>query len=377
MLEKKPMTVCLVSPFPPPYGGMAIQATKLIPILEAGGMAVLTVKTNTDFPSFCVFLKKIPGVRTAVNSLLFLLKLHGATRQADVVYFLSGFFNFFFWVTYPALVLCKLAGIPVVLSARGGDAARFFSRWKLLIAPIIRRIDLITTPSGFLQKAFIDAFAITPMIVPNIADVEQFRFRERTVLAPRLIVTRSLEEIYNVGCVIKAFALVHKRFPEATLAVVGDGSQRRMLEEMAAKLGVFTAVTFHGRVDHAQIQALYDANDISVNASNVDNLPGTILEAFACGLPVVSSRAGGIPYIVEDGVTGLLVDRNDCRALSEQVLRLLEHPQLAQKLIINGYNDCRRYSANRVSEVLLPMLETVVKHQFQTRRPGGLRNENA
>lgn len=359
-MTTEPKTVCLVSPFPPPMGGMAIQAVKLAALLEGAGYRVLCVRTNTDFPAALAFVQKIPGLRTLVNSLLFLLHLHGAARQADVVYFLTGFFNFFFWITFPALILCKLAGIPVILSARGGGAADFFARYKPLLAPLMRRIERITTPSGFLQQAFVDAFAITPTIVPNIADLDQFRFRRREPLAPRLIVTRSLEEIYNVACVIRTFARVRARYPEATLAVVGDGGERRMLENLARELGVASAIVFHGRVDHAGIQALYDANDISVNASNVDNLPGTILEAFACGLPVVSTRAGGIPYMVADGVTGLLVDLDDDEALAARVLDLLENPDLAQRLIANARKECEKYTAVRVREILEPLLTEVV-----------------
>lgn len=341
-------------------GGMAIQAVKLATLLEGAGCRVLTVRTNAEFPTALAFIRKIPMLRTLVNSLLFLTHLHGSARQADVVYFLTGFFNFFFWITCPALILCKIAGIPVILSARGGDAANFFARYKPLLVPLMRRIERITTPSGFLQQAFVDAFAITPTIVPNIADLDQFRFRRREPLAPRLIVTRSLEEIYNVACVIRAFARVQARFPEATLAVVGDGSERRMLENLARELGITAAVTFHGRVDHAGIQTLYDANDISVNASNVDNLPGTILEAYACGLPVVSTRAGGIPYMVEDGVTGLLVDLDDDQGLAARVIDLLENPDLAQRLIANGRTECEKYTAARVREILEPLLAEVV-----------------
>lgn len=359
-MTTEPKTICLVSPFPPPMGGMAIQAVKLAALLEGAGYRVLTVRTNADFPAPLAFIRNIPGLRTLVNSLLFLVHLHGAARQTDVVYFLTGFFNFFFWITYPALLLCKLAGIPVILSARGGAAADFFARYKPLVAPVLRRVERITTPSGFLQQAFVDAFAITPTIVPNIADFDQFHFRLRETLAPKLIVTRSLEEIYNVGCVIRAFARVKARFPEATLAVVGDGGERRRLEELTRELGLASAATFHGRVDHAGIQALYDENDISVNASNVDNLPGTILEAFACGLPVVSTRAGGIPYMVEDGVTGLLVDLDDDEALAARVLDLLETPDLAQRLIANGRKGCEKYSADRVREILEPLLTEVV-----------------
>jgi len=358
-LTRKRKTVCLVSPFPPPYGGMAIQATKLVSLFENAGFDVLAVPTNPPMPAALNWISRVPGLRTLASLALFMRDLQRALKRADVVYFLSGFFNFFFWVTYPALLQIKLSRVPVVLSARGGDAARFFRRYKYLVAPVLRRVDLVTTPSGFLQKAFIDAFGITPVIVPNIADLEQFPFRMRTTLRPRLIVTRTLEEIYNGACVIRAFALVRERFPQATLDVVGDGTQREMLENLTQELGVEEGVTFHGRVDHARIRALYDDNDISVNASNVDNLPGTVLEAYACGLPIVSTRAGGIPYMVEDGVTGLLVDCNDCEALAARVIDLLEQPQLAQILITNGRREVEKYTADRVREILIPLLTRV------------------
>jgi hypothetical protein len=166
MLKPTPKTVCLVSPFPPPYGGMAIQATKLIPLLEQAHFHVIAVRTNPHFPAGVGFLNRVPAVRTMVSLGLFLRRLRAALKKTDVVYFLTGFFDFFFWVTYPALILIKLAKKPVILSARGGAAARFFSQWKWLIEPILRKVDLVTTPSGFLQKAFVDAFGITPVIRP-------------------------------------------------------------------------------------------------------------------------------------------------------------------------------------------------------------------
>jgi glycosyltransferase involved in cell wall biosynthesis len=338
---------------------MAIQARKLIALLEEADFEVNGVRTNSHFPDSLTWVTRVPGLRTLVNHVLFMRTLHKALKKSDVVYFLSGFVSFFWWVTYPALILIKLSGKPVILSARGGDARRFFNRWGKLVAPILRRIDVITTPSGFLQKAFEDAFDIKPVIVPNIADLDQFTFRQRDFLRPRLIVTRSLDEIYNVACVIRAFALVHVRFGEATLAVVGDGTQRQMLENLVNELGLKGAVTFYGRVDHAQIQVLYNDNDIAVNASNIDNLPGTVLEAYACGLPIVSTRAGGIPYMVEDGVTGLLIDLDDDEALAARVLDLLEQPQLAQDLIANGRKEAEKYSEIQVRNVLIPLLMRV------------------
>jgi glycosyltransferase involved in cell wall biosynthesis len=173
---------------------------------------------------------------------------------------------------------------------------------------------------------------------------------------PRLIVTRSLEAIYNVGCVIRAFNVVKTKFPDATLIVVGDGSARWMLEDLCKELDLSAAVTFHGRMNHEKIQDLYDANDIFVNASRVDNMPGTILESWACGLPIVTTNAGGIPYMVTDRVTGLLVAMDDSRCLADRVIELLEKPELAQELSANRRRECRNYTAEHVSNALMPLL---------------------
>lgn len=342
---------------------MAIQALKLSHWLREAGFPVVAVATNQDFPASLRFTRRVPGLRTLINTLEFLRQLRQALRTSDVVYFLTGFFNFFFWITYPGLICCRLAGKPVVLSARGGAAADFFAKWRAILAPIMGRIELITTPSGFLQKAFEDAFGIAPVIVPNIADVNQFPFRQREVFAPKLIVTRSLDPIYNVGCVIRAFRKVKDKLPEATLTVVGDGSQREELEKLTEKLGLRDSVMFCGRVSHKRIQALYAAHDIAVNASNVDNLPGSILEAWACGLPIVSTRAGGIPYMIEDGVTGLLVEKNDSEALAARVLEILENPDLGRALAVNGRRACEKYSPEEVMRILSPLLCAVAEKQ--------------
>jgi hypothetical protein len=122
--------LCLVSPMPPPYGGMAIQAEKLCERFRACGLAVDLVPTNPLMVRG-LLLARVPGIRTAVNLLMFLWSLHRALGQADAVYFLSGFRNFFFHVTLPGLLLIRLHGVPIALSARGGDARNFFEEKKV------------------------------------------------------------------------------------------------------------------------------------------------------------------------------------------------------------------------------------------------------
>jgi glycosyltransferase involved in cell wall biosynthesis len=352
----KKTVVCLVSPLPPPLGGMAIQAGKLRRCLEEEGVTVIPVRTNVTWPKSIEWIGKIPFVRTIANSLLFLTHLGKALRHCDVVYFLSGFFNFFFWITLPAIILIKIRGKKIILNARGGGAQAFFKRWKWIVKPVIQRCEMVTTPSGFLQDIFKEQLGMMPVVIPNIADFKQFRFKKRTVLEPRLIITRSLEDIYNVACAIQAFKILHDQYPQGRLSVVGDGTLRAGLEKLTRDLGLTDAVTFHGRVSHDQIQDLYEKNDIFINSSNVDNLPGTILEAFACGLPVVSTNAGGIPYMVDHGRTGLLVEKNDHAALARQTALLLEDRELADRLTHNAWTECQNYAWDSIKKRLLPVL---------------------
>ena len=238
-----------------------------------------------------------------------------------------------------------------------GGAKLFFQKYGLLVKPILKKVDAISVPSGFLRDVFGEAFNMKTTIVPNIADLNQFKYRQRKPVRPKLLVTRTLEEMYNVACVIKAFKRVHDHFPDSSLGIVGDGSQRSALEKLVAGLNLKDCITFYGKVEHAKIQDYYNQYDIFINASNVDNQPGVILEAFASGLPVVSTKAGGIPYMVEDGVTGFLVEKEDWRTLAERVIQLLKEPELALALANNARMECQKYSWENVKTALIPLLE--------------------
>ena len=122
--------------------------------------------------------------------------------------------------------------------------------------------------------------------------------------------------------VLRAFQLIQK-IPEAKLIVAGYGSEEAKLKKLAVELNLKN-IEFTGRVEQSEMPKIYDRADVYLNASIVDNMPLSIIEAFACGLPVVSTDAGGISYIVADGETGLLVKTNDYKALAEQAIRLLE-----------------------------------------------------
>jgi glycosyltransferase involved in cell wall biosynthesis len=146
-----------------------------------------------------------------------------------------------------------------------------------------------------------------------------------------LLCTRNFEPLYNVACVLRAFARVQAQHPDATLTLVGSGSQDAFLRTLARTLRLRN-VAFVGRVPPSEISRYYADSDIYLQAPSIDNMPLSVLEAFASGLPVVSTNVGGIPSILRDGVDGLLVPHDDHEALAAATMRLLDDPDIARNL---------------------------------------------
>jgi glycosyltransferase involved in cell wall biosynthesis len=166
-------------------------------------------------------------------------------------------------------------------------------------------------------------------------------------------VTRNLEPIYDIPTALRMFALVRRECPAARMTVAGEGPQRAALEALAAQLGVREAVTFSGRIDNARIADLYRSATVFVNPSRVDNMPISVLEALASGVPVVSTDVGGVPYLVEHERTALLVPAGDPTRLAGAVLRVLREAGLAARLIDAGRTAVRRYEWASVGPQLL------------------------
>jgi glycosyltransferase involved in cell wall biosynthesis len=185
-------------------------------------------------------------------------------------------------------------------------------------------------------------FHITAEAIPNLIDPAHFSYRIREPLRPLLLCSRNLEPCYGIDLVLRAFAEVQKTFPQARLWVLGEGSQEKAIRRLIAKLNL-TGVEVPGRVTREEIGRFYDQADILVNASHVDNMPVSILEAFASGLPVVTTDAGGIPYIVQHEHTGLVSHTDDWRQRAANVIRLLRDSTLARRLSENAYRQSLTY----------------------------------
>jgi len=196
-------------------------------------------------------------------------------------------------------------------------------------------------------------------VVPNVVDLAQFSWRPRQPLRPRLVCTRGLEPYYSVDVVVRAFAEVKQAFPEASLSLVGGGSLEPQIRSLVQELGL-TNVEFAGPVTRDSIGHYYDAADIFINASWLDNMPGSILEAFTAGTVVISTAPEGIRYIVKHEQTGMLSDPGDPHALAANVLRVLREPELAARLARNACEESKRYHWTAVRAEWLAVYRSVL-----------------
>jgi glycosyltransferase involved in cell wall biosynthesis len=343
-----PRHIVLVGPLPPPAGGMANQTRQLATLLKDEGCRVEVVRSNCALPPL---LERMRIVRALFRLIPYAIRLWRAMRRADLAHVMANSGWAWHLFAAPAIWIGALRGVPVVVNYRGGSAEAFLERQIALVRPTLARAALLIVPSGYLHRIF-SAHGISAMIVPNVVDLGTFAPGAAARSDPHLLVTRNLERIYDIETAIRAFARIVMDFPDARLTVAGAGPEREALERLARELGVDARLRFTGRLDNAELPSLYREATILLNPSRVDNMPNSLLEAMASGVPIVSTSVGGIPFLVEDGRTALLVPPGQPPAMAEAVLRLLREPELADRLRSEARCEVSRYAWPRVRPVL-------------------------
>jgi glycosyltransferase involved in cell wall biosynthesis len=332
------LRVAIVAPSLRILGGQAVQADRLVRAWrDDADIDAWLVPIDPVPPGPFGQLTRLKYLRTIVTQLAYWPLLVRELRHADIVHAFSASYFSFLLAPLPAVIVARLLGKPVIVNYRSGQAPDHLRRSRVACA-VLSRTDANVVPSAFLRDVF-EGYGLRAEIVPNVVDPARFRFRKRIPLRPRLVSTRNFEPLYGVACTLRAFAAIQRRLPDASLTLVGGGSEEQRLRALASELGL-RDVTFAGRVPPADIWRVYADADIYVQTPTIDNMPSSVLEAFASGLPVVSTDAGGVPAILTDGVHGLLAPVNDHDAIARQVLRLLDDRELVDRVTGAALETC-------------------------------------
>lgn len=340
------LRVGLVGPLPPPFGGMANQTRQLAELLSGEGISVSIAQVNAPYqPSW---VGNIPFLRAVFRLIPYIRSLWRQAGSSDLIHVMANSGWSWHLFAAPAIWIAHWRKVPVIVNYRGGEAGAFLEKSASKIRWSLSRASGLAVPSGFLQEVF-GRFGITAEVVPNIINLERFQNPNPHRNTRRhLLVARNLEPIYDNETAIRAFALVHSRHPDTTLTIAGSGPEASKLKALAEHLSLSNAIKFTGRLEPQAMANLYREADIALNPSLVDNMPNSVLEALASGIPVVSTNVGGVPYIVRDGETTLLVPAHSPEAMASAILRLIDEPSLCSRLIDNGLVEIQRYTWNTV-----------------------------
>jgi L-malate glycosyltransferase len=340
------LRVLIAAPSLEIYGGQALMAARLVERLrQEPTLAVGFQPHNPRLPRGLGWLQRIRYVRTLATTLAYFFMLLGRAWRYDIIHVFTASYYSYLLSAVPALLAGKLYGKKIVLNYRSGEAADHLTHWRSAVLTM-RWADRIVVPSAYLVDLFA-RFGLKATVVFNTIELERFRYRERRRLRPLFVSARLLEPLYNVACTLRAFALIQQRYPDAQLTIAADGTERGKLEQLARQLDL-RHLRFIGKVDYQQMPALLDSADIYLNANDLDNMPSSLIECMAAGLPVVSTNAGGIPYIITHEATGLLIACNDHEAMARQAIRLLEDQPLAAAIARRARRECEKYQWSAV-----------------------------
>ncbi len=380
------MRLLLICNYKPGVGGISGQVEILQRKLREEGHIADIFSTKDSF----------------LRRLLLPLRLRRVAKHYDVLHIhcCSG------WGFLPAVVgisVGKRLDKRVVLTYHGGGGAEFFAKHTRLVKHYLLRTDANIVLSGFLGKVFVQ-YQLPYSIIPNIIELDEKQYRERTEIRPHFICTRAHEALYNIPCILRAFQKIQiaqsklkkhskisntsqselkglselmsltgssisraqchdcmnnaemeergrSQISEVTLTLVGDGTQHETLMAMVNDMGLKNVI-FTGRVDNSEIYRYLDQADVFLSAPTVDNMPISFLEAMNAGLLVISSRVGGVPYMIKNGNNGLLFDSDDSDKLAELMLWAIENQTLSKAMIQKAHKDVNRYRWEGIKEQL-------------------------
>ncbi len=238
---------------------------------------------------------------------------------------------------------------PFVLTAHGSDVLIHpnSSRIDRLAARYcLRKADVVTTVANHMKKPLLVLGCSPSKLIrlPNFVDIEVFNIKrrkrksyERKLNQSSILSVRDLKPIYHVDVLIKAIPAVVREIHDAKFYIIGEGSEKKTLVELAEELQVLPYVQFMAHQSHQRLSEIFQQTDIYVSTSWSDGLCVSLLEAMASGLYPIVTDIPGSRELIEDGTNGSLVPTGDEKALSAKIIEVIRSPQTIPSIIRSNF----------------------------------------
>ena len=317
--------------------------------LKASGWSVIT--TSTKKPRFA----RLTDMMSTIWSKRNLYEI----AQVDVY---SG--NAFFFAEAACWTLRK-ARKPYVLTLHGGNLPAFSNKWPRRVRRLLNSAAIVTCPSPFLLEK-LHNFRNDLVLIPNPLEVTSFPFVHRQNPKPNLIWLRAFHKIYNPELAPRVIYALRKNFPEVRLMMGGpvkEQSSFLKMKKVAKELTVEDRIEICGAISRENVAAFLNQGDIFLNTTYFDNTPVSIIEAMACGLCIVTTNVGGVPYLLKDNNDALLVPSNDAESMAAAITRVLKEQGLASKVSKNARTSAEKFDWSKILPRWESLFQTLTGHE--------------
>lgn len=243
--------------------------------------------------------------------------------------------NFYYALVISQLArILKLKYIPIL---HGGNLPNRLDKSPTFSKLIFNNSYLNITPSKYLEFEF-NKRNFKTYYIPNSINLKDYSFKLRENIQPKLLWVRAFDATYNPLLAIKVLSKLKEKYPNATLCMVGPDKDGSLLgvKQLAKKLNVVDAITFTGVLKKEDWHKLSINYDVFINTTNVDNMPVSIIEAMALGFPIISTNIGGLPFLIENNINGILVEEDNEKVMSDIIVELLQKPIKVKELSLNA-----------------------------------------
>lgn len=260
--------------------------------------------------------------------------------------------------------MLRLLKKPYVLTLHGGNLPLFAKTWSSRVSSLLKSATAVTTPSRYLKEELIKQREDT-ILIPNPVELNKYHFRVRSPAAPILGWLRSFHAIYNPLLALHVVDLLRAEYPEIKLFMIGqdkgDGTYEKVMDLVANK-NLHQNVVVVGPIKKDDVPAWLDKMDIFINTTNVDNTPVSVIEAMACGLCIVSTNVGGIPFLLNHEQDAILVDPDKPDMMAEAIRRILKDHSLSMNLSEHAHKRaCEFDLTNIINRWIALFIDTVDK----------------
>lgn len=270
----------------------------------------------------------------------------------------------------PGVLARKILRRPCVVWGRGSEIYLPW-RFKEVISKLaLRNADAVIALTEDMKREIRKICDKDIYVIPNGVDLERFENLSSENIRRKLEITNEqkivifagiLRPIKGVKYLIQAMNIIRQKNTKASLMLIGDGEERQSLEELVKESNLGDCVTFVGQVPNEEVLEYMAASDVFALPSLSEGFPIVSLEAMASGLPIVATKVGGLPEIVEDGQNGFLVEPKSPRQIADKAQLLLEDDELRGRISRNNKEKARSYSWQSIVQRLEEVYRTIEK----------------